>query len=218
MDFEHILHPELVEHFLFMTEMNYKEYRELTFENIRRNHLEKSNSLLRRSILFPLLQFRYKQFELSWRAIKNFSNRKLTLSQGNVCSALLFELLIGFIMMCLFHYWISGITWTNLLVNYTDKIIKDINELLILLKSMPAGLKLNRSLNMALSQFFLYHNHLWKTYIDFLQPYLHFLNILTFCSGLIGFTTILRYFVGLFTCLRLIFIVLSSVYYLIYFQ
>jgi len=57
-----------------------------------------------------------------------------------------------------------------------DSIVRELKNLITWMMENPAGLKLNSVLSQALGNFFLYHIHLWVTYvmlvIPFLTPYL----------------------------------------------
>lgn len=54
-----------------------------------------------------------------------------------------------------------------------QKIIYELKNLLIFLMGSPIGLKLNYAFNRTLGTFFFYHIFLWKTFMQFMKPYLY---------------------------------------------
>ncbi|XP_058510032.1 phosphatidylinositol N-acetylglucosaminyltransferase subunit Q [Solea solea] len=52
-----------------------------------------------------------------------------------------------------------------------DHVAKELQELLQWLMGAPAGLKMNRALDQVLGRFFLYHIHLWISYIHLMSPF-----------------------------------------------
>ena len=61
-----------------------------------------------------------------------------------------------------------------------DLVVRQLKSLIVWMMENPAGLKLNSVLSRALGNFFLYHIHLWVTYvmlvIPFLSPYIRSLT------------------------------------------
>nr|XP_020460589.1 phosphatidylinositol N-acetylglucosaminyltransferase subunit Q [Monopterus albus]XP_020460590.1 phosphatidylinositol N-acetylglucosaminyltransferase subunit Q [Monopterus albus] len=60
----------------------------------------------------------------------------------------------------------------NALVPAADHVAKELEELLQWLMGAPAGLKMNRALDQVLGRFFLYHIHLWISYIRLMSPFI----------------------------------------------
>jgi len=58
----------------------------------------------------------------------------------------------------------------DLIVYSTEYTVTHLKQVLHWLMSNPAGLKLNSVLSQALGNFFLYHIHLWVTYVDIVLP------------------------------------------------
>ena len=70
----------------------------------------------------------------------------------------------------------------------TELVITKIEILINEMIEMPIGLKLNRPLNTALGQFFLYHIYIWKSYISLLKPLFQALGRFSTVLSLIGIT------------------------------
>ena len=56
----------------------------------------------------------------------------------------------------------------------TDQVVLYLRKLITWLMGAPAGLKLNSVLSMCLGKFFLYHIHLWVTFLHVTTPYVSF--------------------------------------------
>ncbi|UYV80400.1 PIGQ [Cordylochernes scorpioides] len=67
------------------------------------------------------------------------------------------------------------------------------------LMGVPAGLKLNRPLNRALGHFFLYHIHLWKTYVYIILPAFSLATHTLPYAGLLGLSILLAALADLIT-------------------
>ena len=77
---------------------------------------------------------------------------------------------------------------TDIVFGGMEMVIRNLKSLIVWMMENPAGLKLNSVLSQALGNFFLYHIHLWMTYVmlmvPLLVPYLDtVLHLLSF-SGL----------------------------------
>ncbi|XP_061080754.1 phosphatidylinositol N-acetylglucosaminyltransferase subunit Q [Conger conger] len=77
----------------------------------------------------------------------------------------------------------------NTLVPVADHVAQELQELLKWLMGAPAGLKINRALDEVLGRFFLYHIHLWISYIHLMSPFIE----------------MILWYVGLCACLGLTF-------------
>ena len=59
-----------------------------------------------------------------------------------------------------------------------DLVVHGLRRLITWLMGAPAGLKLNSVLSHSLGKFFLYHIHLWRTFLHVITPYVsHFLHL-----------------------------------------
>lgn len=90
----------------------------------------------------------------------------------------------------------------NTLVPVADHVAKELQQLLEWLMGAPAGLKMNKALDQVLGRFFLYHIHLWISYIHLMSPFIE--RILWYvglsaCLGLTFALSILSDIVALLT-------------------
>lgn len=147
---------------------------------------------IRHSTTFSQIKFRFKQYALSWRLSQDIPRRRrISLPLGNLISSILLDTLLGLIVTLMLHCYTTPEYWLNLAWDYADTMVKDVNSLLRVLQSMPVGLKLNRPLNMALSNFYLYHIFLWESYMVIIRPIFDLVMQAIFYFGIFGFTGIL---------------------------
>ena len=67
--------------------------------------------------------------------------------------------------------------WAHIVLFGADQVVLNLRRLITWLMGAPAGLKLNSVLSMCLGRFFLYHIHLWVTFLHVATPYVsHFLT------------------------------------------
>ncbi|KAM9472448.1 phosphatidylinositol N-acetylglucosaminyltransferase subunit Q isoform 1-T4 [Salvelinus alpinus] len=76
----------------------------------------------------------------------------------------------------------------NTLVPAADHVAKELEELLQWLMGAPAGLKMNRALDQVLGRFFLYHIHLWISYIHLMSPFVEMILWYVGLSACLGLT------------------------------
>uniref|UniRef100_A0A8K9WX11 Phosphatidylinositol glycan anchor biosynthesis, class Q n=1 Tax=Oncorhynchus mykiss TaxID=8022 RepID=A0A8K9WX11_ONCMY len=74
------------------------------------------------------------------------------------------------------------------LVPAADYVAKELEELLQWLMGAPAGLKMNRALDQVLGRFFLYHIHLWISYIHLMSPFVEMILWYVGLSACLGLT------------------------------
>ncbi|KAK5619741.1 hypothetical protein CRENBAI_008161, partial [Crenichthys baileyi] len=82
------------------------------------------------------------------------------------------------------------------------RVAQQLEELLQWLMGAPAGLKMNRALDQVLGRFFLYHIHLWISYIHLMSPFIQgilWYGGLSACLGLTFALSLLSDMVALFT-------------------
>ncbi|KAJ0058441.1 hypothetical protein NL108_014628, partial [Boleophthalmus pectinirostris] len=91
--------------------------------------------------------------------------------KANIFVSLLLDVALGLLLMSWLYRddHISSIA--NALVPAADHVAKELKELLQWLMGAPAGLKMNRALDQVLGRFFLYHIHLWISYIQLTSPF-----------------------------------------------
>nr|XP_008506175.1 PREDICTED: phosphatidylinositol N-acetylglucosaminyltransferase subunit Q isoform X2 [Equus przewalskii] len=88
------------------------------------------------------------------------------------------------------------------LVPVADHVAEELQHLLQWLMGAPAGLKMNRALDQVLGRFFLYHIHLWISYIHLMSPFIERILWhlgLSACLGLTVALSILSDIIALLT-------------------
>ncbi|XP_058536386.1 phosphatidylinositol N-acetylglucosaminyltransferase subunit Q isoform X2 [Ochotona princeps] len=88
------------------------------------------------------------------------------------------------------------------LVPAADHVAEELQHLLQWLMGAPAGLKMNRALDQVLGRFFLYHIHLWISYIHLMSPFIERILWhvgLSACLGLTVALSILSDLIALLT-------------------
>ncbi|XP_040315477.1 phosphatidylinositol N-acetylglucosaminyltransferase subunit Q isoform X2 [Herpailurus yagouaroundi] len=88
------------------------------------------------------------------------------------------------------------------LVPVADHVAEELQHLLQWLMGAPAGLKMNRALDQVLGRFFLYHLHLWISYIHLMSPFIERILWhvgLSACLGLTVALSILSDIIALLT-------------------
>uniref|UniRef100_A0A3B3ZUG7 Uncharacterized protein n=1 Tax=Periophthalmus magnuspinnatus TaxID=409849 RepID=A0A3B3ZUG7_9GOBI len=91
--------------------------------------------------------------------------------KSNTFVSVLLDVALGLLLMSWLYRddHISSIA--NALVPAADHVAKELKGLLQWLMGAPAGLKMNRALDQVLGRFFLYHIHLWISYIHLMSPF-----------------------------------------------
>ncbi|KAM7148149.1 phosphatidylinositol N-acetylglucosaminyltransferase subunit Q isoform 4-T4 [Molossus nigricans] len=92
--------------------------------------------------------------------------------------------------------------WTTCLSVSSQRVAEELQHLLQWLMGAPAGLKMNRALDQVLGRFFLYHIHLWISYIHLMSPFIERILWhmgLSACLGLTVALSILSDIIALLT-------------------
>lgn len=144
------------------------------------------------SMILPQLKFRYLQFLLCWKLLCEIPRKRVSLSLGNLVCSIVLDHFLGILFVSLMLIYTNPDFWFEKILAHADAFVTNVYKLLQALQSMPAGLKLNRPLNLAMSQFFLYHIYLWKSYMSIIEPIFLSLMRILFFSGFFGFTVTLR--------------------------
>ncbi|XP_054861441.1 phosphatidylinositol N-acetylglucosaminyltransferase subunit Q [Amphiprion ocellaris] len=122
--------------------------------------------------------------------------------KANMLVSVLVDVALGVLLM-LWLYRDDHITMlANTLVPAADHVAKELDQLLQWLMGAPAGLKMNRALDQVLGRFFLYHIHLWISYIHLMSPFIEgilWYGGLSACLGLSFALSLLSDMVALFT-------------------
>lgn len=156
--------------------------------------LSDSSYFVSKSATVTQLKYRLLQLAICWRLLQRelVARRRISLSLGNALSSVVIDVALGVATIVALHYYSTPAYWLERAWQYADSMVDDVDRLLRVLQSMPAGLKLNRPLNMALSQFYLYHIYLWESYMDIIRPVFGLVMQAIFYLGIFGFTCILR--------------------------
>uniref|UniRef100_A0A8C9XVL1 Phosphatidylinositol glycan anchor biosynthesis, class Q n=1 Tax=Sander lucioperca TaxID=283035 RepID=A0A8C9XVL1_SANLU len=122
--------------------------------------------------------------------------------KANIVVSFLVDVALGMLLI----WWLyrdNHITMlANTLVPAADHVAKELDELLQWLMGAPAGLKMNRALDQVLGRFFLYHIHLWISYIHLMSPFIEgilWYGGLSACLGLTFALSLLSDMVALLT-------------------
>ncbi|XP_024128311.1 phosphatidylinositol N-acetylglucosaminyltransferase subunit Q [Oryzias melastigma] len=91
--------------------------------------------------------------------------------KANVVVSLLVDVALGVLLMSWLYRDGHVAALANALVPAADRVATELEQLLQWLMGAPAGLKMNRALDQVLGRFFLYHIHLWISYIHLLAPF-----------------------------------------------
>ncbi|XP_053706695.1 phosphatidylinositol N-acetylglucosaminyltransferase subunit Q [Synchiropus splendidus] len=122
--------------------------------------------------------------------------------KGNMLVSLLLDIALGLSLV----HWLYRDDHIAMLADCVmpaaDRVAKELEQLLQWLMGAPAGLKMNRALDLVLGRFFLYHIHLWISYITMMTPFMESLlwyGGLSACLGLTFALSLLSDLVTLFT-------------------
>ncbi|KAM3599000.1 uncharacterized protein V6R79_025266 [Siganus canaliculatus] len=122
--------------------------------------------------------------------------------KANILVSLLLDVTLGILLMS----WLYRDNHISMLANWlvpaADHVAKELEELLQWLMGAPAGLKMNRALDQVLGRFFLYHIHLWISYIHLMSPFIEgilWYGGLSACLGLTFALSLLSDMVALLT-------------------
>uniref|UniRef100_A0A8B9JK17 Phosphatidylinositol glycan anchor biosynthesis class Q n=1 Tax=Astyanax mexicanus TaxID=7994 RepID=A0A8B9JK17_ASTMX len=136
-----------------------------------------------------------------------FSTRKATthmefMRKANIFVSFLVDIALGLLLISWLYRENRISQLANTLVPAADHVAKELQELLEWLMGAPAGLKMNRALDQVLGRFFLYHIHLWISYIRLMSPFIEMILWyvgLTACLGLTFALSVLSDIVALLT-------------------
>lgn len=116
------------------------------------------------------LSYRTEQMKTLW-STKTAPDHRLFMRKANIFVSLLVDVALGVLLMSWLYRDNHITTVANALVPAADHVAKELNALLQWLMGAPAGLKMNRALDQVLGRFFLYHIHLWISYIHLMSPF-----------------------------------------------
>lgn len=126
----------------------------------------------------------------------------LFMRKANILVSFLVDVALGVALMWWLYRDDHIAMLANALVPAADHVAKELEELLQWLMGAPAGLKMNRALDQVLGRFFLYHIHLWISYIHLMSPFIEgilWYGGLSACLGLTFALSLLSDMVALLT-------------------
>ncbi|XP_029945426.1 phosphatidylinositol N-acetylglucosaminyltransferase subunit Q [Salarias fasciatus] len=122
--------------------------------------------------------------------------------KANILVSLLLDAALGLLLIWWLYTDDHIARLAGALVPAADRVARELEELLQWLMGAPAGLKMNRALDQVLGRFFLYHIHLWISYIHLMAPFIGgvlWYGGLSACLGLTFALSLLSDMVALFT-------------------
>ncbi|XP_014869617.1 PREDICTED: phosphatidylinositol N-acetylglucosaminyltransferase subunit Q [Poecilia mexicana] len=122
--------------------------------------------------------------------------------KANVLVSVLLDVSLGVLLMSWLYRDQHIAMLASNMVPAADSVAQQLEELLQWLMGAPAGLKMNRALDQVLGRFFLYHIHLWISYIHLMAPFIQgilWYGGLSACLGLTFALSLLSDMVALFT-------------------
>ncbi|XP_071383412.1 phosphatidylinositol N-acetylglucosaminyltransferase subunit Q isoform X3 [Centroberyx affinis] len=122
--------------------------------------------------------------------------------KANILVSFMVDVALGLLLISWLYRENRITVLANTLVPAADHVAKELEELLQWLMGAPAGLKMNRALDQVLGRFFLYHIHLWISYIHLMSPFIErilWYGGLSACLGLTFALSLLSDMVALLT-------------------
>ncbi|KAL2100611.1 hypothetical protein ACEWY4_002372 [Coilia grayii] len=108
--------------------------------------------------------------------------------KANIFVSVLVDMALGLLLISWLYRENRIGTLANTLVPVADHVAKELQELLQWLMGAPAGLKMNKALDEVLGRFFLYHIHLWISYIHLMSPFIEMILWYVGLSACLGLT------------------------------
>ncbi|XP_030646643.1 phosphatidylinositol N-acetylglucosaminyltransferase subunit Q [Chanos chanos] len=108
--------------------------------------------------------------------------------KANIFVSFLVDLALGLLLISWLYRENRIGKLANTLIPVADHVAKELQELLEWLMGAPAGLKMNRALDQVLGRFFLYHIHLWISYIHLMSPFIEMILWYVGLSACLGLT------------------------------
>ncbi|XP_043945240.1 phosphatidylinositol N-acetylglucosaminyltransferase subunit Q [Protopterus annectens] len=103
---------------------------------------------------------------------KKASSPSEHMRKANIFVSFLIDVFLGLLLISWLYRENRIGQMADALVPAADHVAKELTELLEWLMGAPAGLKMNRALDQVLGRFFLYHIHLWISYIHLMSPFI----------------------------------------------
>ncbi|XP_039102681.1 phosphatidylinositol N-acetylglucosaminyltransferase subunit Q isoform X3 [Hyaena hyaena] len=147
------------------------------------------------------LRHRLEQLTLVFSTQKA-ENATQLMRKANVLVSVLLDVALGLALLSWLHGKDRIGQLAEALVPVADHVAEELQHLLQWLMGAPAGLKMNRALDQVLGRFFLYHLHLWISYIHLMSPFIERILWhvgLSACLGLTVALSILSDIIALLT-------------------
>uniref|UniRef100_A0A1A8FZH0 Phosphatidylinositol glycan, class Q n=1 Tax=Nothobranchius korthausae TaxID=1143690 RepID=A0A1A8FZH0_9TELE len=155
------------------------------------------------SILSTFVQLSYRTEHMRTLSLpKSAEGHTQFMRKANILVSVLVDVALGVFLMSWLYRDDHISMLADALVPAADHVAQQLEELLQWLMGAPAGLKMNRALDQVLGRFFLYHIHLWISYIHLMAPFIEgilWYGGLSACLGLTFALSLLSDMVALFT-------------------
>ncbi|XP_004627991.1 phosphatidylinositol N-acetylglucosaminyltransferase subunit Q isoform X2 [Octodon degus] len=121
--------------------------------------------------------------------------------KANMLVSMLLDVALGLTLLSWLHSSNRIGQLANALIPMADHVAEELQHLLQWLMGAPAGLKMNRALDQVLGRFFLYHIHLWISYIHLMSPFIERILWHVGLSACLGLTVALSILSDIFALL-----------------
>ncbi|KAK2916225.1 hypothetical protein QQF64_024702 [Cirrhinus molitorella] len=108
--------------------------------------------------------------------------------KANIFVSFLVDIALGLLLISWLYRENRISKLADTLIPMADRVAKELQELLEWLMGAPAGLKMNKALDQVLGRFFLYHIHLWISYIHLMSPFIERILWYVGLSACLGLT------------------------------
>lgn len=125
---------------------------------------------------------------IKWILINIIQTKRITLKIGNYITATIIDIILGILVLQLLLEYFNDVSPSQVLLTNAEKVVVSLKNLIHWLMGAPAGLKLNYAFNNMLGKFFLYHIHLWWTFLIFITPVMDFAFEVLLLFGRLGIT------------------------------
>ncbi|KAJ7305752.1 hypothetical protein JRQ81_010118 [Phrynocephalus forsythii] len=122
---------------------------------------------------------------------KKAPDQTQVMKKANIFLSILVDVALGILLMSWLYQKNRIGSLANALVPMADHVAQQLQNLLQWLMGAPAGLKMNRALDQVLGRFFLYHIHLWTSYIHLMSPFIEMILWYVGLSACLGLTVAL---------------------------
>ncbi|KAL7287455.1 hypothetical protein TKK_0018560 [Trichogramma kaykai] len=129
-----------------------------------------------------------KWFESAeWMLRTLIKNKRFTLKTTNYLIAMTIDAVLGYLSIKFILHIVEDSSFYEI-IYFERNVVDYVRNLIGWLMGSPAGLKLNRPLNNILGEFFLYHLHLWLSFLLAVNPVMEFGFAILLFFGKLGIT------------------------------